>query len=575
MNRRTFIILASAITAIALCVAGLYVHDNLFLYGSKSLFILDAKIIFEELLTVGGAGSIVSHFIEQMLHLRVLAALIIAALAAASIILVDRLNRAVNPARDEFRYLAIMAAVYMVASLNQYLISLQIFISLVALLPIVLLSLRSRCVVVASILTIVAYLLLGEIAIILPVITLLRRDRVRWSYIPLIIFAVLPLYYAAIEVLPYNEGYLRFMDRELAVYVVLTVASVALGRFMPPIKSDRLRQVVLPTVMLAAILIVAAYKFSTDMSAMDRLILKSERAIIESDNQGLYELSLECSEGSPVNSYSANIALLAMDEFAEKIFTVQQFGLIGLNLGESDNSFKGNGYTHIIYARLGIYSQAYRHLFEASVISGFNRVNLNLLVQYNEMLGREKIAQKYQRILDKTLFSGDFRVELLSENVDCEEIEMRVCNMNNICIDLMLLADNQTLTKRQADYLMVGLLLSNRLYEFAKYSYYVEMYYDYSNIPDIYNEAFMLLKIDLSRSEFAAQGLLEPSLKAGVAYERYNQLLSRSNSDPEKIKEFSETLYFYIDFLSPYGPKISKKISDRTDRVVNRKQILP
>lgn len=235
------------------------------------------------------------------------------------------------------------------------------------------------------------------------------------------------------------------------------------------------------------------YDYLTRTSQWDRLIEKADRR----------------PPSAPMSVACLNLALYEKGRLSNDMFAYYQHGSEGL-LPPFGKDFISILATAEIYFRLGMVNTAQRYYFEAQEAIPNHRKSVRMtrrLAETNLVNGQYRVAAKYLRMLDKTLFysrwAGKTRACLYNEdkiNADPVYGWIRSCRyrrdflFSEEDLDQLLgmLYVRNTKNKMAFEYLMAYELLQKELKKFTDY-YPLGKYADYARIPTSYQEALVYI----------------------------------------------------------------------------------
>ena len=103
------------------------------------------------------------------------------------------------------------------------------------------------------------------------------------------------------------------------------------------------------------------------------------------------------------------------------------------------------------------------------------------------------------------------------------------------------------------EYLMSYLLLSNNVIRFVDNLHRIQ-HFDYPSLPVAYEEALLVYKLRVGEEKFKESGY-SVSAETEARFARYYQLMENQQV-PTLQKEFGNTFWFYLNYISPYGKKV-------------------
>ena len=106
------------------------------------------------------------------------------------------------------------------------------------------------------------------------------------------------------------------------------------------------------------------------------------------------------------------------------------------------------------------------------------------------------------------------------------------------------------------EYLMSDLLLSNQLVRFAENMKRIRAF-SYPELPRIYEEALYIYRLGVNEETFNKTGFrISPTTEE--RFKAYYSLYQKKDMQ-ELRKQFGNTYWYYLNFLSPYGNKVINK----------------
>lgn len=309
------------------------------------------------------------------------------------------------------------------------------------------------------------------------------------------------------------------------------------------------------------------YLFIFSYNMRERLIIEAEMHL----KAGQWEQVADCCRRYRGNNqlimYFSNLALYHSGKMAYNLFdNPQTMGVESLYmLWKSDS--RQTEYGHYIYEQLGYINEAHRWAFEAMVVFGETAPNLTNLIRYNILNNRPKVAIRFIRKLkhslfyrkqaeelEKHLFTGELpRLKVLSYD---KTEKVRFANILNIGPELSYLCDKDSTNRMAFEYLMSDLLLSNQLIRFTENLKRIQAF-SYPEFPRIYEEALYTYRLGVDEETFNKLGFkISPATEE--RFKTYYSLYQKKDMQELKNK-FGNTYWYYLNFLSPYGNKISNK----------------
>lgn len=218
----------------------------------------------------------------------------------------------------------------------------------------------------------------------------------------------------------------------------LVVAVIALGVvrgvlcFVKGRKADRSKlpaaKIIIPVVLAAVYFIAGLQIEMKDYDRRERAMVRAERAIKQKDWDGALQITeqyLSSGNANRLMLYLRNIALAQKGELIDRMFDFPQ------KIGQQALAFSWNHdsrdaeYGHWVHEMTGDVNAAHQWAFEAMTAMGETAPHLSDLAQYNVALGRPKVAEKFAKQLDKTLFYRDVAKSIRRQIAGEEDIQVK------------------------------------------------------------------------------------------------------------------------------------------------------
>lgn len=264
-------------------------------------------------------------------------------------------------------------------------------------------------------------------------------------------------------------------------------------------------------------------------------------------------------------SYFHHLALFHTGQLPHKLFEFpQKLGVKALYFPWNSDS-RESEYGHFLYEDLGYINEAHRWEFESMVVWGETAPHLLNLAKYNIVNHRPKVAQRFINKLKQSLFYKEQAYEL-EASIKTGQVEglrnalpkpenekARFANVLNIGPELEHLCNKDPKNQMAFEYLMSNLLLSNNVMRFVENLHRIKEF-SYPSLPAIYEEALLIYKLRVGPTIFSKSGYtINP--KTEERFGRYYQLM-QSNQMRALQREFGNTYWFYLNYISPYGNKV-------------------
>ena len=243
-----------------------------------------------------------------------------------------------------------------------------------------------------------------------------------------------------------------------------------------------------------------------------------------------------------------------------------RFGVKSLYFPWNSDS-RESEYGYAVYEQLGYINEANRWEFEAMVVWGESAPHLIRLAQYNILINRPKVAQRFINVLKKSGFYRGIAKEL-EENLREGKVpglrlalsnevkgKPRFANIINLGPELHYLCQQDDSNNMAFEYLLADLLLSNQVVRLMKA---LNTFPNYTKrigkFPFILEEALYIYKIGVGDEKFEEFGL-SISPRTEQRFSRYYSLYQQNDVNALRA-EFGHSYWYYLHFLSPYGTKI-------------------
>ncbi len=324
------------------------------------------------------------------------------------------------------------------------------------------------------------------------------------------------------------------------------------------------------TVILLTVYAAGGYVFFLkSYSVGERIMLKAEQAAKAGDWEKVLEYTgnyLGRGRSNQLIAYFHNLALYHTGTLPDRLFDYPQaLGVKSLYFPWDGNS-RESEYGYLLYEKLGYLNEAHRWEFEAMVVWGETAPHLLNLARYNLSNGRPRVAQRFINLLKQSLFYRDeaLRLEQQTGNPDhalprnalrnTEDVPARFANVLNLGPELQYLCEKDSTNRMAFEYLMSHLLLSNHVERFAR-NLPLMCRFAYPRLPQAYEEALYIYELGVGREKVFEMTGLTVSEDTKCRFERYYRLAEARQMETLQA-EFGKTYWFYLNYISPYGPKV-------------------
>ncbi|MDR1368713.1 MAG: DUF6057 family protein [Dysgonamonadaceae bacterium] len=346
--------------------------------------------------------------------------------------------------------------------------------------------------------------------------------------------------------------------------VVLAAASISLSSLSAYYFRSLKKKRVLTVGFSAMSVYVCAgiYCFSGSYRVGERYMVLARKSAYERNWNKTAEMTehyLSSGHKNIVMLYYHNIALFHTGRLGDNLLDIPQtFGVPALCFPWRSNS-RDTEFGQDVYYELGHWNAAVRWASEALAIWGETAPCLINLIKCNMEIKREAVARRYVNVLKQSLFyrktAEYFEKELASIRDEPVADNVQIAHFTNgmdILHELEYLCEHHPENRMAFEYYMVSLLLSNQVLNFAQNLYRMKAF-DYRKMPKVYDEALFMCKI-MEKEEFDKLGI-DVNPKTEDRFKRYYELYKQGNRKGLD-REFKNSYWYYIHFVSPYGDKI-------------------
>ena len=520
------------------------------------LFLFDADYFYGRMAEPGGLARYVAEFLVQFYNATVYGALILAALYMLVQRLTWRLMRC-----EGFYALSFMPALalwYVMGDENvmlTYVVALLMAMGCIAgLRPLQRTGLMARVAVVLIAMPLL-YWLIGPLAVLVAVcmvpawlagvaaiyVAALVLGSAWFLPFPLTRLAVGVSYYRVPLTIPY-----------LLILLPVLVAVMHVGcRHLP--KPRRWVEYALALGMV--LLLPATLRYGYDAKKYE--LIEYDYLVRIKDWRGVIAKAERQTPDKPMSVSATNLALAMTNQLGERAFDFYQHGAEGL-LPPFERNFATTQLTGEIYFHLGLVNTAQRLAFEAmEAIPNYNKSArvLKRLVETNMINGQYKVAEKYIRMLEKTIFyrpwAGRMRAMLGDEKAINahplygtlrhyrlqEDFLFSDTELDRICGQLFM-HDHQN--QMAAQYLLMIPLLEKDVPRFMQYAQYVQSQTRYN--PRSCQEAIAFGF--MQQRQQSPQGLVSPLVLQQL--NDFSRIYSAGGKDAPGLQQFRNTVWYYL-----------------------------
>ena len=520
------------------------------------LFLFDGDYFCERMAEPGGLARYVGEFLVQFYNATVIGALILAILFMMVQRLTWRLMRC-----EDYYYLSLIPALVLWFAMGDENVMLAYVVALImamgcilGLRPLERLNLIGR-VIIALVALPLLYWLIGPLALLVAVC------MVPTWLAGLAVIYVVALVLVSAWLLPYplvrlavGIGYYRFPVTipYLLILIPVLIAMMHYGcRHLPKPKQGVKYALILA---ITALLFVPQY-YGFDAKKYE--LMEYDYLVRIKDWNGIIAKAEQQTPDKPMSVSATNLALAMTNQLGERAFEFYQRGSQGL-LPPFERNYATTQLTGEIYFHLGLVNTAQRLAFEAmEAISNYNKSGraLKRLVETNVINGQYKVAEKYIKILEKTIFYrrwaermramlgdekainahplyGTLRQYRLQEDFLFSDTEL-----DKICGQLFM---HNHQNQMSAQYLLMMPLLDKDVPRFMQYAQYVQSQVRYN--PRSCQEAIAFGF--MQQRQQPPQGLVSPLILQQL--NDFSRIYSAGGKSAPGLEQFRNSVWYYL-----------------------------
>ena len=520
------------------------------------LFLFDGDYFCERMAEPGGLARYVGEFLVQFYNATVIGALILAILFMMVQRLTWRLMRC-----EDYYYLSLIPALVLWFAMGDENVMLAYVVALImamgcilGLRPLERLNLIGKTVIALVALPLL-YWFIGPLALLVAVC------MVPTWLAGLAVIYVVALVLVSAWLLPYplvrlavGIGYYRFPVTipYLLLLIPVLIAMMHYGcRHLPKPKQG---------VKYALILAITALLFVPQHYGFDAKkyeLMEYDYLVRIKDWNGIIAKAEQQTPDKPMSVSATNLALAMTNQLGERAFEFYQRGSQGL-LPPFERNYATTHLTGEIYFHLGLVNTAQRLAFEAmEAISNYNKSGraLKRLVETNIINGQYKVAEKYIKILEKTIFYrswaermramlgdekainahplyGTLRQYRLQEDFLFSDTEL-----DKICGQLFM---HNHQNQMAAQYLLLLPLLDRDVPRFMQYAQYVQSQVRYN--PRSCQEAIAFGF--MQQRQQPPQGLVSPLILQQL--NDFSRIYSAGGKGAPGLEQFRNSVWYYL-----------------------------
>lgn len=547
----------SVLTGIVMFLFWYVVYPYALTYQEQlQLFLFDADYFCERMAEPGGLARYIAEFLAQFYNAPLYGALILAVLFMVVQHLTWRLMRS-----EDYHVLSLIPALVLWFALGDENVMLAYVVALIMSMGCILgLRLLERLSQIGrGIIALVAlpllYWLIG------PLVVLVAICMVPTWLAGVAVIYVVALILASGWLLPYplmrlavGIGYYRFPVTVpyLLLLIPALIAMMYYGCCHLPKPKQGVRYALVFGI-IALLFVPQHYGFD----AKKYELMEYDYLVRTKDWNGIIAKAEQQTPDKPMSVSATNLALAMNNQLGERAFEFYQHGSEGL-LPPFERNYATTQLTGEIYFCLGLVNTAQRLAFEAmEAISNYNKSGRALmrLVETNIINGQYKVADKYLKMLEKTIFYrrwakrmramlgdektinahplyGTLRQYRLQEDFLFSDTEL-----DKICGQLFM---HNHQNQMAAQYLLMMPLLDRDITRFMQYAQYVQSQIRYN--PRSCQEAIAFGF--MQQRQQPPQGLVSPLILQQL--NDFSRIYSAGGKDALGLQQFRNTAWYYL-----------------------------
>ena len=522
------------------------------------LFLFDSDYFAMRMAEPGGLARYIGEFLTQFYNGVTIGALILALV----MMLIQRLTWRVMSCDSMFYPLSFIPALMLWYAMGDESVLLTYAVALIMALAAVLLIQKCGQIwkwVIIVVLMPVLYWLIGPMAL------LVALCMATWQMVVVALIIVVACIFMSAHLLPYpllrlvlGIGYYRIPVTLPYILMAIPVVIWLLQwlfdlRFARELKAGR--------PILAGMLVVVAVGglmiVPRGFDSRKYELIEYDYLVRVSDWNGIIAKAEQKMPDLPMSVSATNLALAMTNQLGERAFDFYQRGLQGM-LPKFERNFATTQLTGEIYFHLGLVNTAQRFAFEAmEAIPNYNKSArvVKRLAETNLINGQYKVAEKYLRMLEKTIFYRPWAQRTLAMLGDEKAINAHPLygtlrqyrlqedflfsdrELDKICGQLFMHCHQNQVA---AQYLLMAPLLDRDVPRFMQYAQYVQSQIQYN--PRSCQEAIAFAF--MQQRQQPPQGVVSP-----MVLQRMNDFMriySSGGKDAVGLKQFRNTVWYYL-----------------------------
>ncbi len=418
----------------------------------------------------------------------------------------------------------------------------------------------------AILISFAGYWMAGSSIFILPILIILnpiknkQESTTKWKILLLGIWLI-PYFFTTIYLLPIKELYI-FPGTKMQS--ILLPTGFALSIIIATIFNELIKiSVLFERIIVLAIftfLVITGFKQNANFNFEKILSLDSETYFGRPEK--VIELARKYQIKNKYATYFTNIALANQKLLPEQLLDYYQPGAMGLILPVAPTETRESiVFSNEVFFLLGDMNLAQHSAMLGNTFSPFQRSSrmIKRLAEINLIIGDSVAANKYLRILNKTLFHKEWALahekmnrptlknEWLNQKRELLPKNDIIRKPNDYMGALRYLAEEKPENKTAIDYLLCSLLLNKNLKEFkTNYDKYLKP--KNKPVPKVYSEALLIVLYlqKATKEEMLEYKILPQEINDFIEYTR---AFNKSEGALEPLeKKFEKSYWYYYHF---------------------------
>ncbi|MDB4582962.1 DUF6057 family protein [Draconibacterium sp.] len=558
-----------------------YFTSYIFFYQEKSgLFLVSFEYLFEHLNQPGGFLVYLGELQTTLYYYPLIGALIVVAEIVGVIFLIEKIAKVLVGGVFYFLPFFIGAVLFLLQTNYQYLAfnNLGIIIQLVLFYRVITYS-QNKYRWIAVGLFPVIYFLFGSFSVIFlwlfSIFLIQKKDwlKLAGTWILACLFFFIGREYLFFQTTNTLWQY-PFDIQDIGVQIKLFATVVGIVAILPlltKIEMKRISAVLIKKVKLVElnpflIIIVLAFLVIPRIDKKNSHYFYVEKLFYEQKYDELVEFNKQFPSSNMLTAFLNNVALVEIGRLTESFFSFPQSpdgGTLFLKWEIISEVLKRGGY---FYYSVGMINEAQRWAYEYMVMQGNSPEALKMMIKTDLIKGKNKIAEKYISILEKSIFyredAREFRALLYNDNAILNHSELSAKRLLDAKQDFFVQSDNPAINLNfiiKADstnlaaieYKLAWLMLQKDMRGVVDLLPVMEKA-GYLRIPKNVEEVVVSYKL-LKVGEMPEMKRLQINPRTEQRFQRFYRTFQQHRGNKHQAqqalaREFSDTYWYYVFF---------------------------